>query len=138
MMMNRLARTNSTTITDSAQYIVLGGSGGTAAPPPPLLGAPKTRAGDLQQAANYPNPFGSASQFKTTIPFMTDGTGTAEITIMDATGKVVLTDDLVITDAGKHFFYFTGEQLPAGTYYYRIEFPKDERVIVQRAMILVK
>ncbi len=86
---------------------------------------------------NFPNPFGSATGFKTTIPFETSQTGTASIRIVDQTGHEVLKDNMDATYAGKHFFYFTGDKLPAGTYYYQIEFPQGV-VIVNRTMLLVK
>jgi hypothetical protein len=43
-----------------------------------------------------------------------------------------------VESEGKHVFYFTGEALPAGTYYYEIEFPKGKHVVAKRTMILVK
>ena len=86
---------------------------------------------------NFPNPFGAATGFKTTIPFETSQTGTASIRIVDQTGHEVLKDNMDATYAGKHFFYFTGDKLPAGTYYYQIEFPQGV-VIVNRTMLLIK
>ncbi|HEY3874330.1 MAG TPA: hypothetical protein VGM92_02555, partial [Candidatus Kapabacteria bacterium] len=38
------------------------------------------------------------------------------------------------TYVGTHFFYFTGTELPSGTYYYQIEFPKGV-VIVSKTML---
>ena len=86
---------------------------------------------------NYPNPFGAGTGFTTTIPFQTNATGTAYIRVMDATGRVILKDHERVSYAGKHFFYFTAKDLPAGTYYYQIEFPKGI-VIVSRTMIVVR
>ncbi len=86
---------------------------------------------------NFPNPFGSETGFQTTIPFQTSATGTAYIRVMDETGRVIMKDNESVTYAGTHFFYFTGKELPAGTYYYQIEFPNGV-VIVNRTMILVK
>jgi hypothetical protein len=87
---------------------------------------------------NYPNPFGASTLFKTTIPFNASGIGIARIRISDPTGKLVLTEEMEVDAAGKRFFYFTGEDLPAGTYYYEIEFPKGKQVVAKRTMILVK
>jgi len=52
-------------------------------------------------------------------------------------GNVVMKEDQEVSYIGKHFFYFTGKELPAGTYYYQIEFPNGV-IIVNRTMILVK
>ena len=86
---------------------------------------------------NFPNPVDAASGFRTTIPFVTSRTGMAYIRIVDAKGTVVLRDNEEVSYAGKHFFYFTAKDLPAGTYYYQIEFPKGI-VIVSRTMIVVR
>jgi hypothetical protein len=86
---------------------------------------------------NFPNPFGSGTSFTTTIPFTTSTTGVATIRIVDERGNVILTDDEDVSYIGTHFFYFTGKELPSGTYYYQIEFPKGV-IIVNRSMLLVK
>ncbi len=86
---------------------------------------------------NYPNPLNAAGGFKTTVPFTTYGSGVASIRIVDAVGKVVLSDNEEATHAGQHFFYFTAEDLPSGTYYYTIEFPKGV-VIASKTMLVVK
>lgn len=44
---------------------------------------------------------------------------------------------LGILGAGTHFFYFTADKLPAGTYYYTIEFPQGV-VIASKTMLVVK
>ncbi|HET6400603.1 MAG TPA: T9SS type A sorting domain-containing protein [Candidatus Kapabacteria bacterium] len=86
---------------------------------------------------NYPNPVGASSGFKTTIPFTTSADGVASIQVVDATGKEVLRDNEEVTYAGTHFFYFTANKLPAGTYYYTIEFPQGV-VIASKTMLVVK
>lgn len=86
---------------------------------------------------NYPNPFGSGSTFKTTIPFTIPEGGVVAITVMDEAGHAVLADEQEFTGGGRHFFFFTSDQMPAGTYYYRIEFPKGN-VVVNRQMVVVK
>ena len=48
-----------------------------------------------------------------------------------------MNDDMEITGAGKHFFYFTGEQLPSGKYFYTIESPFGV-VIVRQSLLIVK
>jgi flagellar hook assembly protein FlgD len=77
------------------------------------------------------------SGFKTTIPFTTSAQGVASIRIVDQTGKVVLKDNENATYAGQHFFYFSGKNLPSGTYYYTIEFPQGV-VIANKTMLVVK
>ncbi len=39
--------------------------------------------------------------------------------------------------SGKHFFYFTGERLPTGKYFYTIESPLGA-VIVKQSLLIVK
>jgi hypothetical protein len=61
----------------------------------------------------------------------------AKINIFDATGKLIYTYFDHFLTPGKHFFYFTAEQIPSGTYYYGIESPLGS-VIVNKTMIVVK
>ena len=86
---------------------------------------------------NYPNPLSEQTRFKTTIPFEIVTEGLAKISIINVSGKVVFTDAQEFSGAGKHFFYFTGEQLPAGKYFYTIESPLGA-VIVKQSLLLVK
>ena len=88
-------------------------------------------------AQNYPNPLSAASGFNTTIPFATSAGGVASITIADAKGVKVLSDDEEILGAGSHFFYFSAKDLPSGTYYYTIEFPQGV-IIASKTMLVVK
>ena len=71
------------------------------------------------------------------VPFMITESSDAKITIMDATGKVVHSETESFDDAGKHFFYFNGKDVPSGTYYYTIESPLG-RTIVSRKLLIVK
>ncbi len=73
----------------------------------------------------------------TTIPFVTSVGEHAMITIMNNKGAKVLNDDEDILGAGQHFFYFSAKDLPSGTYYYTIEFPKGV-VIASKTMLVVK
>ncbi len=86
---------------------------------------------------NYPNPLEAATGFKTTIPFVTSAGGTATINIVNEKGVKVLTDDEEILGAGEHFFYFSGKDLPSGTYCYQIEFPSGV-AIANKTMLIVK
>lgn len=95
------------------------------------------RAPDLSATEpNYPNPLNSSNDFKTMIPFEAQTDGDAVIIVRDQAGHEVVTDWMEVT-RGKHFFFFTGDNLPAGTYYYSIESPKGV-LIVQRTMLIVK
>lgn len=90
-----------------------------------------------QTEQNYPNPLTALGGFRTTIPYATTAEGTAYIRIVDQTGREILRDNMEVTFEGKHFFYFTGSELPSGSYYYQIEFPQGV-VIQNRTMIVVK
>ncbi len=52
-------------------------------------------------------------------------------------GSVVKEETMIFTGSGKHFFYFTGERLPAGKYFYTIESPLGT-VIVKQSLLIVK
>ena len=92
---------------------------------------------DNTQHGNYPNPVSSSSDFKTTIPFTLNADADARIKIFDASGELVHSETESFSGAGKHFFYFTGKDLPTGTYYYMIEAPLGA-VIVQKTLLIVK
>lgn len=91
----------------------------------------------FESQQNYPNPFGAKTQFKTTIPFEIPSGGEVLITVFASDGKEITTETMAFETSGKHFFFFTGERLPPGSYFYRIEFPKGN-VIVSKQMLLVK
>lgn len=52
-------------------------------------------------------------------------------------GRTVFTEAQEFSEAGKHFFFFTGEQLQAGKYFYTIESPLGD-VIVEKSLWIVK
>ncbi len=56
---------------------------------------------------------------------------------MDETGKQIVVDMMDVLGAGKHFFYLSGARLPAGKYFYQIEFPQGN-IIVSRTMMIIK
>lgn len=91
----------------------------------------------LNVQQNYPNPITADSRFATKIPFESLGAGLASIRVTDEAGKLISTETMDVISAGRHFFYFSAESLPAGTYFYQIEFPRG-RVIVRRSMLVVK
>lgn len=86
---------------------------------------------------NFPNPLTTESSFKTTIPFTADVVGEAKITIFNEAGQIVTTETMEVTTVGKHFFYFSGATLPAGSYYYTIESPLGVAK-VKRSLLIVK
>ncbi len=103
---------------------------------PAVIGDPEA-VEQFEAEQNYPNPVDAASGFKTTIPFTTSEQGIAFIRIVNEKGVEVLNDNENVSYAGKHFFYIAATDLPAGTYYYQIEFPKGV-VIQNRTMLVVK
>jgi hypothetical protein len=114
--------------------------------PDPCTPAPSTSFKPIQRTgesniahgeANYPNPITVETWYKTTIPFVTYSIGTAVITILNESGQLVFHEAQEITAKGRHAFYFSGERLPTGKYYYRIESPKGVPV-VERTMLIVK
>jgi hypothetical protein len=100
-------------------------------------GSGETVANGGANSQNYPNPMDASTGFKTTIPFVTSAGGNAIITIANENGVKVLTDDETILGAGTHYFYFSGKDLPSGTYYYTIEFPQGV-TIANKTMLIVK
>ena len=96
-----------------------------------------TRAPDLNGSlTNYPNPLSAANEFKTMIPFNAPGEGVAMMSIVNEVGQEILTESMEVTK-GKHFFFFTGEALPQGRYFYTIQSPVG-KVIVKRSLLIVK
>ena len=63
--------------------------------------------------------------------------GEAKVSVINDAGKLVYQDVQTFAGAGKHFFYFTGEQLPSGKYFYTIESPIGA-VIVKKSLLIVK
>ena len=89
-------------------------------------------------AENFPNPLTRANQFKTVIPFeIGQNGGDARVSVINDAGKLVYQDVQTFAGSGKHFFYFTGEQLPSGKYFYTIESPIGA-VIVKKSLLIVK
>ncbi len=86
---------------------------------------------------NYPNPLTKQSDFKTKIPFTLQVKSDARIRIVDESGKLIHTETENFNSTGTHFFFFTGEQLPSGRYFYTIESPLGN-VIVNRTLLIVK
>ncbi|MDP4220074.1 MAG: T9SS type A sorting domain-containing protein, partial [Bacteroidota bacterium] len=91
----------------------------------------------MSEEQNYPNPLTWDKEFRTTIPFTIPNGGEAVIRISDATGKLIKSETMSFIDGGKHFFYFTATDLPAGKYYYQIEYPAG-KVITNRSMLLIR
>lgn len=87
--------------------------------------------------SNYPNPLTLSNQYKSLLPFETAFGGEAFVTIVDEAGHTVYTDRMALAQGGKHAFNFSGEQLPAGKYFYTIESPMGH-TIVSRSLLIVK
>jgi len=123
------------TVTDGG-YECLDSGASLPVPMKTVIGNPEAIE-QLDAEQNYPNPVDASSGFKTTIPFATSAQGMATIRIVNEKGVEVLKDNENVSYAGKHFFYITAADLPAGTYYYQIEFPKGV-VIQNNTMLVVK
>ena len=72
------------------------------------------------------------------IIFLADQAGIARITVFNPIGQIVKLEEKEIAGAGNQSFAFSGKDRPAGVYFYTIEFPENQRVIVSRKMLLVK
>jgi hypothetical protein len=102
----------------------------------PVNSIPGTNNGASE--SNYPNPLTSALDFRTSIPFMmTNNGGDAKVSVFDESGKIIYTDISTFAGSGRHFFFFTGKDLPAGKYFYSIESPLGV-TIVERTLLIVR
>jgi hypothetical protein len=86
---------------------------------------------------NYPNPLTGANSFFSIIPFETDVVGMAEFEFTDITGKSILKQEQSIPNAGRYYFDLKANNLPAGTYFYRIKMQSGE-ILVGNKIILLK
>lgn len=86
---------------------------------------------DYKLYQNFPNPFNPS----TNIRFDIAKTGNVKITLFDVTGRMVK----VITDskfeAGSHMVEFSGDNLPSGIYFYKLE---TEGYAETKKMIMIK
>jgi hypothetical protein len=65
------------------------------------------------------------------------GSGTAFIRVVDESGHELVSESEAVTYDGEHYFYFSAKDLPAGTYFYTIEFPQGV-IIAKKSMLVVK
>ena len=113
--------------------------GHNCTPSPSMIFKRATDGNEIGQNQNsYPNPVTRMTQFRTTIPFLlpSDG-GEAKINFYSEAGNLVHTETNTFSGTGRHFFYFTGEDLPSGKYFYTIESPIGA-IIVKRNLLIVK
>jgi hypothetical protein len=106
-------------------------------PSTPFKAAQGHRGPAIVVEQNYPNPITSDNWYRTVIPFTTSAEGVAVITVTNESGAIVFSQQQEITAKGRHAFYFSGESLPSGTYFYRIESPRGV-MIVEKTMLIVK
>ncbi len=80
---------------------------------------------------NYPNPFNPVTR----ITFRLDRPGRARLQVFDASGRLIRTLANGIHPAGSFDVSFSGEALPSGTYFYRLDTAQGSRT---RKMILAQ
>jgi hypothetical protein len=85
----------------------------------------------LNSVSNYPNPFRSS----TNISFRLAKAGNVSLNVFDLTGRRIQTLIQGQRNAGQHTVNFSGNNLPAGIYIYRLEangYTKTGRMILER------
>jgi hypothetical protein len=80
---------------------------------------------------NYPNPFNPNTVFE----YNLDGRADVKVRVYDVTGRLVTTLFEGTQPAGTYRVTFSGEGLASGTYFYRLETPRQT---FTRSMVLVK
>lgn len=87
---------------------------------------------EFQLYSNYPNPFNPSTTIRFSLPSRQD----VRIEIFDLLGRNVSTLVNEVKDAGTYEIEFKGNDLPSGTYLYRLT--TDEGLSFSRKMILIK
>ena len=80
-----------------------------------------SRSFELYQA--YPNPFRSI----TTVSYSLEHAEPVRFALYDALGRLVKSLDQGMQTAGTHEILLSGDDLPAGTYYYQIHTPSNQK-----------
>lgn len=82
------------------------------------------------QIANHPNPFNPA----TTITLQMDEAAPVDLSVFDASGRVITTLHRGFLEAGTYSFAFSGASLPTGVYIYRAEIAG--RIVTGKALLM--
>ena len=90
-----------------------------------------TTISSLSLGPNIPNPFNSTTAIMYRLPLATP----VIISVFDRQGRRVRRDDLGVRAAGENTYYFRGDAIASGVYYYQI---KTDREIKTGKMVLVK
>jgi hypothetical protein len=90
-----------------------------------------TTVSSLSLGPNIPNPFNST----TAIMYRLPAAAPVTVSIFDRQGRRVRRDDLGVRAAGENTYYFRGDAIASGVYYYQI---KTDREIKTGKMVLVK
>jgi len=90
-----------------------------------------TSVSTLSLGPNIPNPFNSTTAILYRLPAASPVT----ISVFDRQGRRVQRDDLGIRAAGENTYYFRGDEIASGVYYYQV---KTDREIRTGKMVLVK
>jgi hypothetical protein len=93
---------------------------------PPTSREDIARASGLSLSQNYPNPVSAGHG--TVIPFTSNGSH-VQLTVFDGVGREIQTLVNASVPAGSHSVPFTPENLPAGTYYVRMQSGSFQRVL---------
>ena len=86
---------------------------------------------DVVLAQNYPNPFNP----NTAITYTLDRSGPVQLDVYDLTGRIVSTLVDGVQPAGRYEIRFSAEDLPSGTYVYRLQTGAE---VLTRAMTLLR
>ena len=84
---------------------------------------------DLHQ--NYPNPFNPT----TTITYTTSQSGPVKVEVFDVQGRQVQLLENGVVTAGRHSLTFDAQNLPSGTYIYRLITPQG---VQSKKMVLLR
>jgi hypothetical protein len=91
----------------------------------------ETGANAMELSQNFPNPFSSS----TAIKFTLGSTDVISLVVYDLSGREVSRLYEGELSKGNHAFVFNADELPSGTYYYRL---MGSNINETRRMILVK
>jgi hypothetical protein len=128
---------------DQTSFILYGGAGGTGSQYytndtpmvglnfDPSLGVAENVAGDMELGQNIPNPFNNT----TTINYSVASNANVTLTLVDMTGKVVLTVNEGTKAAGDYKITLDASNLAGGMYHYTLS---NGETSITKAMSVVK
>ena len=90
-----------------------------------------TTVSSLSLGPNIPNPFNSTTAIRYRLP----AAGPVAISVYDRQGRRVRTENLGVRPAGENTWYFRGDDIASGVYYYQIKTGRETKT---GKMVLVK